>query len=317
MKNPVLIAGLALFATLMMSSAAETKVVKAPASPGRLKTAFAALTSCRGFVRADEQYLMAGGTAGIQLVSLTDAATVLTAPLTLPTTSSIIDVARSGDRVFALATDHLEEWSLARRSRIANYPTILTDAPLKYKQQPTALLLHGDDLFIAHGRIGYSVFNITKRQLVDARPILTDQAPLESMAVGIADIGHDQALLAIDNFSAVENGKPALRGFLVLDLRTHEVTREIDGIDPGAESITALGDRVLVGFNPPVWSFSVENILQGQSAPLQRVWNFPQGGHFTGKTWMDAETYYGCFIQSGQHGQPAPLAIDRAQYHLN
>lgn len=291
----------------------------AKADPDALRAVFQSVKSCDSFVRADDQYLLVGKSMISDSVQVLPIRT-LAARFELPLAAPALDAVRSGDHLFVLTDKGLEEWDLASRSRVGIYATYEPGAPFAYMQAPTGLLLNGDEIFISHGRLGFSVFNIVTHQLVDQHRILMDQLPLESMAVGIAPAGPHLAVLAVDNFSMVSNGKPAFRGFVFVDLPSHEVVGQVAGLDPGVESVNTVGDRVFVGFNPPIWGFSLSAFLNGHSsasAPLWMRWSFPGQGYFFGKPYVDEKYYYGCYFDPSQIPHRVPKVLDRAEYHLD
>ena len=173
---------------------------------------------------------------------------------------------------------------------------MILDRPFKYKETPSGFYLYQDKLIISHGRLGFSVFDITKRKVVSQQKFLPEQFPLESMAIGVAGFEHF-AIFAVDNFTLSDPGtKTAFRGLLVVDLDTGAILRKIPGLDPGAESIQLMGNRVFVGFNPPIWKYDLQTILStNKAAPISVVSQLPENGMFVGKTEYDEENVYGCY----------------------
>jgi hypothetical protein len=69
--------------------------------------------------------------------------------------------------------------------------------------------------------------------------LIQSQLPLESMAMGVAVSG-DKAFVVLDNYHLVRPpAKVPFRGIVVIDMKTQRVSSELDGLDPGADSIAA------------------------------------------------------------------------------
>lgn len=66
-------------------------------------------------------------------------------------------------------------------------------------------------MIIAHGRHGVSIYDLTKKRLVNQFRLLREQIPLESMAMDVTVQGH-YAYIVMDNFSLVRQNIPVKTG---------------------------------------------------------------------------------------------------------
>lgn len=225
----------------------------------------------------------------------------------LSTEDGAVDAVAEGGRIFVLTYTDLEEWDLASRSRLASYPTIQRDRELRYREHATAMALYHGRLFITHGRLGLTIFDLGSRSLVAEIPLARSQLPLESQARDIS-ISGGQGYIAMDSFSMVENGAPAFRGVAVVNLDAQSVEAELPGLDPGAESIQASEGKLWIGFDGPLWTFTTS--LKPVSQP---IYAYPGGGHPIGKGSIEGDAFYSCMIQpSGTghgHGRLVPRAL--------
>ena len=198
---------------------------------------------------------------------------------------------------------------------MALYPTYLAPGPLAYKEHARSFAKYKNQLIIAHGRLGISIFNIDTKHILNQFRLTTSQLPKESMATGIVVVGN-YAYILMDSFSLVSEGKQPFQGIVVLEVETQKVIAEVDGMDPGADAITSDGKKILVSFmGSAVWKYSLDNV-QGSSLPEpeNRVWKF-LGGNPTGRATMDEKYYYTCFSKApkerGGAWHNVPVALDR------
>lgn len=237
-------------------------------------------------------------------------------PFELPTDDAAIDVVTEGSTAFVLTYSSIEEWDLTSRRRVATYGTYAINGTLEYQQHAQAWARYGNKMIIAHGRLGVSIFDLSKRRLTNQFRLLRNQLPLESMATGVTVQG-DRAYVLMDNFHVTSpgDGVQIFRGLIVVDLKTERVEKEMAGLDPGADSIVSDGRKVIVSFGGnPVWKYSLSS-LAGTSMPQPelRIWKFPVDGHPTGAAAMDDLYYYTCYSHPGPDGRyvRTPLALDR------
>jgi hypothetical protein len=176
-------------------------------------------------------------------------------------------------------------------------------------------------LFISHGRLGLSIFDPNAKKVLSTEQLVPSQLPLESQAVDIALSG-STAILAMDNFTMVKQGKPALRGFVVYDLKSHKVLKELLGLDPGASSIAISGPTVIVGYDGAIWKFDLNSILNGRKKvqPTGMVLTYPLKGAPRGRPVLTENEFFTCFRNSSEEKsaprQLAPQVWDRATLGL-
>ena len=291
-----------------------------------LKKALESQPTCSNSVRFDDQYLYLGFgqyrklfeeprspiPATLQVVSIQDP----TQGFTLSTSDAAIDSLSMNDSLFILTYSGIEEWSLAQKKQIASFDTYAYPGTMEYMQHAQAFARYGDKVIVAHGRLGVSFFNLKTRRLLNQFRLVQSQLPLESMATGVTVQGKF-ALVVMDNFSLVSQGKPAFRGIIVIDMESESVVSELDGLDPGADSILGDGKKVIVSFGGiPIWKYLLNSLSEKSlPEPENRVWHFDVNGHPTGSPSMDEKYYYTCYLKaplkSGGKYTKVPLALDR------
>lgn len=256
-------------------------------------------------------------------------ATLTVAPLaegaesfTLATTDAALDSIRDGNTLFILTYSGIEEWDLPSRKMINKIPTYAIGHTMAYMEHPRAFARFGDKAILAHGRLGVSFFDLKTKRIVNQFRLVQNQLPLESMAMGVTVQGN-LAYVVMDNFSLVTNGKPAFRGFVVINLDTQSVVSELDGMDPGVDSVTSIGNTLVASFmGYPIWKYDLVS-LGGKSLPepQQRISQFPGNGHPTGHAAMDDKYYYTCFVKApakpGGAYKLVPLALERSALKLD
>lgn len=294
--------------------------------PELRKAAFLGLDTCQNVIRSDETRLYVGfgsylpreHTSGsLQVIELAHPEN----KVMLNTPDAVMDVHAVGDRLFALTYTTIEEWNLTTLQHVGSYRTWLTEAPTRYKDHATGFYFYNNQFFISHGRLGFTVFDISQNKVVDQQRVFEDQLPLESMAMDIAGFG-DRAILLFDNFTMTAPGKPgAFRGLAVLDLKSHAIVQKADGLDPGAESVSVIGDAVIVGINPPVWKYSLKKLLNTPTTARELIlWKFPgQEGMGIKKFFFDEQYMYACFTQPkpGQFSKFKPVVFNRKDLKLD
>lgn len=293
----------------------------ASTSVSDLRKAALESSNCQNFVRFDDSRLFLGfggkGGGQVKVIDLNNPAGVQL----LPIAHAAIDAASSGNRLFVLTSADMEEWDLTTFKKVASYKTSSLNRPYRYEENPTGFYLYGNQLYISHGILGFSVFDIDQKTLIDQQSLLSEQLPLQSMAVDIAGTGDGRALIAMDNYSMSGEGeKTAFRGILVLDLSSHQIIHQVGGMDPGAESINVVGNRVIVGFEPPVWKYDLQSVLESSSAKPLAMLSLPSTlGMGIGKPSFDDVNMYGCFSQEQSNGQKTvrSVAVTRKELKLD
>lgn len=295
-----------------------------------IKATLEAQPSCSNFVRFDDKNLYLG--FGWYRNALEEPRQPIaakfrvapfdgSAPFELATDDAAIDIVTDGSTAYILTYSSIEEWNLATRSRVAEYPTYAINGPLAYKQHAEAMARYKDKLIIAHGRLGVSIFNLKTKRVVNQFRLVQRQLPLESMATGVTIQGH-LAYVAVDNFNVTRpgDGINIFRGIIVINMDAESVQSELGGMDPGADSILSDSNKVIVSFGGiPIWKYGIGS-LQGNRIPEPetRIWRYPVNGHPIGSPAMDAKYYYTCFSKAPSHPgenhgyyRKVPVALDR------
>lgn len=238
----------------------------------------------------------------------------------LQTSDAALDVIPEGDRLYILTYTGIEEWDLVSKSRQAIHPTTSAQGPLAYHQHAMGFARYGEKVIIAHGRLGVAFFDLRQNRVTNELPLVPGQSPLESTATGVTVQGR-YAYVVMDNFSLVPRGKPAFRGVVVIDMETEKVIAELDGMDPGATSISSDANHLIVSFGGfPVWVYSLQRIHASSGGrlpqPLKRVWMFPMPGHPTGVATFDSKYYYTCYRKPAAPGTGGRSAVHPASLDL-
>lgn len=309
--------------------------VLAQAAPDseKIKATLEAQPGCANFVRYDEQNVYLGFGSyrrGFEEPRLPNPSVIRVAPLDggesfeLATKDAAIDVVTDGGTAYVLTYSSLEEWDLAKRERVTEHATYAIHGPLAYKEHAEAMARHGDKLIFAHGRLGVSFFNMHTKRLVNQFRLIPQQRPLESMATGVTVQG-DRAYVVMDNFHLTRpgDGVKIFRGLVVIDPKSESVVSELGGLDPGAESVVADANRLIVSFGGVVWKYDVAPLATARGSmpePKKRIWHFPKQGNLAGHAAMDDKYYYTCLSRSasgsgGVHVK-VPVALDRREFSL-
>lgn len=237
----------------------------------------------------------------------------------IETQDSVVDVFKNGASTYVLTYSGIEEWDLSQFRRISTYNTNLLSRPFQDEEHPKAFAQYKNKLVIAHGRLGISFFDMNTKKITRAFPVVLSHRPLESVVNGITVSGK-YAFAALDSYSLVsDREKPAFRGIVVIDLETEAVVAELDGMDPGADSIVSDEKVAIVSFyGQPLWKYSVSGLAAASTlpSPLKRFWKFPVEGRQTGKASMDDKYYYTCFSRMPKEGEGSyfikvPMVLDR------
>ncbi len=233
------------------------------------------------------------------------------------TLDGAVDMDVQGSTLWVLTYTAIEEWHLPSGERKGVYPTTLDGRPLTANlTQALGFSRDGDELVIAHGRSGLSIFDTVTRQVVHEEELLVSQSPLESTVKDVA-VKDGVAIFVLDNFTLAGSGeKPAFHGAVAYDVKARKVLRELEILDPGVESITVSGDEAFVSWGTPIWVFSWESLLNDRNPkPLRRVWDFKATGYPKGKPSMSGDAMLTCFLTfspSGSGlGRLSPKALDR------
>ncbi len=305
----------------------------APPPSALLKSTLESQPSCQRFVRFDDKYLFLGFGANsgegaghkippleVRMVSLADRSVQR-----LDLDDAAVDAARVDSTLWVLTSSALEEWDITRMARVKSYVTYnIGNREFDYQENPTGMVLYKDLLVISHGRLGYSIFDTTKKSLVFQTKLIPNQAPMESMATGVT-ISGNKAYFILDNFTLSYPNQPvAFRGFVVVNLDSNKIESQLDGMDPGSDATISNGNTLIVSFwGQPVWKYAL-NTLAGKKLPepLARIASFSIPGHPIGTPSMDDQYYYTCYekmdlSQPGGKATLVPMAMDRKVFHLD
>ena len=287
------------------------------ATPDETRAAVEAQPRCDTFLRTDSDSIYIGLTAGgVSVVSIAHPnQTRVIATGALP-----VDAVHVGSSLWILTTNDLQEWNFETGAFINTFKTFDSDFQPRGATWPTAFALHKNNLVISHGAWGFSIFNLDSKTITHSERLATAQLPLISKTTGVSIIG-DRAYFAMDSVSLTgENEKPPFRGLVIYNLASMKIESQMQGLDPGSDSMTAADGKLYVSFaGVPIWKYDAAT-LRGTSLPTpeRRVWQFNHlgktDGHPIGQASMDSSYYYTCFAQPGAKGtryQNVPAALAR------
>lgn len=296
------------------------------------KAALESQATCQNFVRFDDQNLYLGFGAykmgfeeprhpipgQLRMVSLQDPTKVTV----IPTPDSVVDVLTFSHKLYILTFSSLIEYDLETNEMIFTHPTHFLTRTLEYKEHAVGMTLSHGKIYIAHGRLGIAIFDLVQGKVVKVVPLLTAQAPLESMATAISSHGHD-VFVTMDNFSLVNPGeKQAFRGLVLYNPMEEKVMAEMPGLDPGTDSMVVDSKYLLISYmGYPLWKYDRTQMQVRASLPqpLARISKFQEKGHPTGKGFLDNDYYYTCyskFPEVSGYATRVPRAIKRSDLAL-
>ena len=314
-----------------------TPAAFAAANSAQIKSILEAQKECGSFVRVDQanaylgfaRYKNATEEPRLPVPALVNVAPLSgSQPFTLSTKDGAIDMITDGSTAYILTYTSIEEWNLDSHARTNEYATTNEPAPLEYKRHASAFARFGNQLVIAHGRLGLTVFDLGSKKIVGEIHPLKEQLPLESMATGITVQG-SLAYVTYDSYTLPAQGdeNKDFRGLVVIDLAAGKIVSQMGGMDPGATSVTSDANRVVVNFDGlPLWKYDLNALRSSKGAadlpsPLRRVFRFPDHGHPTGSAAMDDVYYYTCFSTPPPSGSGlmirTPRALERSSLGLD
>lgn len=320
--------------TLVLVALALVSTFPHAATPEQVKAAFTAQSRCGSFSRLiGDKLLMGFGyywqlgadqrtpmPSPLVLVDVTDASR----SVTVRTQDASVDAILADGSLFVLTFNALEERDPESLKLIATHATHDLGRELLFKEHATRMAQVGSKLFISHGRLGVTVFDLTSRTITQRIPLAQAQAPQESMATGIVADGN-QLYVSMDNFTLNNpDEKPAFRGLIAIDAQTGRVTRELEGLDPGTDGLWSDGTMLFVSYYGfPLWKYRLSD-LRGNKLPRPAgvITNFGVKGHPFGIGFMDEKYFHTCFAQfpenPGENNQVLrlPLSLERAPLKL-
>lgn len=306
MKTLTLIAGLAL---APLAQAQFTRQAS-------LEDAFKAVPVCAGPVTADETRvarLAAEGQLAVNGIGDVEAFDLAVDP-------HVVDLKIRGRILYVLFPTKIQEWDLSTRSMVSETATNDRGRGRGYREGALGMDWFGDALVIAHGRLGYSIYDTKSHALTAKQAVLQDQAPLESALVDVKVQG-DRALFVVDSYTLVEGGlKMPFRGFLIVDLKSQKEIHRSAGVDIGPTMLEIVGDTVMVGFDGPIQSFRFNEVTGRTDVHLRRsVYQYAKQGHPIGQPVVVGEKLFSCFLESptpGAHKKFVPIVLDLSAFKL-
>ncbi len=312
-----------------------SSVFAAPSSE-LIKQTFLSQNDCGSIVRFDQNniYLGFGSySPGLGPIRQSRPAKIKVLPLNqsaafeLKTQDAVADIVPVEQSLYVLTYSGLEHWDLNSRERIGIYPTTSIKKILERKQHPEAMALYEDSLIIAHGRLGVTFFDLKDKRIVNEIPLLRQRLPLESTATAITIQGHT-AYVALDPYhlTGPDDIDQAFSGLIMIDLYSQSVIAELDGMDPGADSMMSDSGHLMVSFGGrPIWTYELATLGGGNQVPASdQMWSFPVKGHPTGHASMDHRYVYTCFLKPPEYpGQTpgnmyrrVPMVLDRGLFPM-
>ena len=300
-------------------------------TPEEKKALLESQETCGNFVHFDENNMFTGFGNYKELfeeprnpmpgqMNITSFETKMTS--TIDTDDSVIDVATDGNTAFVLTYSGIEEWNLETKTRVAIHPTH-TQTAVVYKEHAEQWARYNDELIIAHGIKGVSFFDMKTRKITSTLELATSQYPLQSQTTGIA-ISGKFAYAVLDSYSIVDEAPFPFKGIVKIDLETKKVVQELGGMDPGVDSIAAMGNKLIVSFYGfPVWKYDLTDFKPNAKKlpnPEIRVFRFPIAGHPWGHASLDDKNYYTCYWKRADETNPRvkiPAVLDRSTLLLD
>lgn len=258
-------------------------------------------TDCNGSVSSSEQYAYYANRNNLKVLEISTGKEISNIDAYYPITS----IKTYGDQLFILTEYHLEVRDLAgkKQDKILSWKTNFS-----YYEQPRGMDITESKIYIAHGIHGIDVIDRNTYNQVSTISV-------KSVARDIA-IHNDKAVVVLDN-----NTEGGFHGFAIVDLNSNQVTqyKEFENVFP--ESVSILGDTLLVGFFSTIWKYRTDDVFT-QSSPkvVSRVYNFPAGfGTIIDKAFYDEKNMYACYEArdvNGENPQKKIVVFDRQQLGL-
>lgn len=269
------------------------------------KQALEGKADCRGSVYANDTYAYYTNLNTLNVLDLATGKELTQVHASAPITA----IKSDGEQLFVLTEAQLEIWDLAGRALIAAVPTHPDiSAPYSFYAQPRGLAITKDKIYIAHGIHGVVVMN---RENYQIKTVIQTRSTVRDVA-----IFNNAAVLVLDN-----NTPDGFHGFALVDLASQQVKKYTSVVNVFPESVTILGDTLLVGYFSTVWKYNTKDVLtQNNPGVLKRVFNFPAGpGSIVGKAHYDDKFMYACYEtmdSSGQNPQKSVVVFDRKTIDL-
>lgn len=232
---------------------------------------------------------------------------VQASPIHIFISDYIIDFVRVDSSLYVLTFEGLREYDFSSGILLGEYPTyeLKTKSFNKY-ELPTALAFGNGKLYITHGELGLSSFNIETRNLDSQVDFKIEQDHGQrSWATGIA-FYNDQLYVAFDNITYDYNSKKrAFEGIVVFDdeLNTVFKRRLNQAREAYHEPYLSIDKSHLIMRNLDLnFIFTFKSIFQTKGLrPLKRIYNY-DGHRPLGILSYKSKRIEGCFINSSNKG---------------
>lgn len=262
-------------------------------------------TDCNGSVYSSDQYAYYANKSILKVWDLNTGKNISEINMFSPITS----IKTNKNKLFVLTENHLEIWDLAGQQQIISLSTHPSaQAPFNFYEQPRGMDISDSKIYIAHGLYGITVIDQNTNSFAASIPV-------KSTVRDIAII-NDKAVVVIDN-----NTEGGFHGFAMLNLNTNQIVRysEFENVFP--ESVSILGDTLLVGFFSTIWKYKTTDVFNNTKPEvLSRVYNFPAGfGSIVDKAYYDEKNMYACYeARDANGGNPRKqiVVFDRNQLGL-
>ena len=298
---------LSILLSTVLSTALSINTAQAASNSENIKAAIESQKSCQNFVGVDSEniYLGFGSTSNasesiLRVVPIENPQSAFE----FSTGAGAIDSIKRGSSIFVLTTKDLEEWNLESKKRVSTLPL----------QTPRGMARYKNKMIVVQGSNGISIFDLNLKKVTNQFGL--DYKPLVSYSTAVAVAG-SLAYVVMDSDSPVGWLKVPFRGVVVIDMVSEKVVAELTGLNPGADSIAADENQLMIGFMGSLFWKYVTPQLKGHKLPnpQMRMWNFPESGQWVGHGVMDDKYYYTCFRD--QSHILAPRALDRNLWKLN
>lgn len=194
----------------------------------------------------------------------------------LPGTSQVRDLLIVDETLYVLRNDRIEEWDLTSGERRYETSTLPETSWIPSGGEARGMARWGDQIIIAHGRMGFSVYSMTDHKAVATELLLQDQQPLESEITGVVVDGNEAIFVASSYSLTGDRSKPAFRGFVLWDLSNHLEKHRTIGLDPGSRGLLLRNNLLVVDFGGLYQTFDLKDVRQSNKVRIRRAeWKFP------------------------------------------
>lgn len=263
----------------------------------KVRAALESQTRCSRLVQFDDSNLYLGLPNQLKIISLEDLSEQL---LNLP--QSPMGITSFQNQFFILTPNVIQAWDASSLTETFTTETYALGRTKAYQEHAQGWAQYKDKLIIAHGRLGLSFFDLNKKRITNQFRLLRDQAPLESMAMGVTVQGRF-AYVVMDNFSLTRPpAKTAFRGIIIVDMESEKVVAQIPGLDPGATHVMSDKKGLIVSYGGSTyWKFDLQPNGMVALDPSAIRPKFPYRGHPTGTSSMDSKYIFSCYLKAPEY----------------